>query len=358
MWYIDIASNFTVTWPYRTRNLTETTMTKEQFVPKIIKKLAAQIGATVLWEPEYGFGGQITFSNGKKSFFWHHILNINFQASVDISTDKGFASSFLKALGYNVPEGQTFFSDEVNERLPANSKRNIDDGFKFAKTLGFPVIVKPNSLTQGMLVTKVHSQTEYYQTAEQIFLKDSVLIVQRFYSGRDYRIVVLDDEVIAAYERIPLFVVGDGTSSIWELVRQKKETFLTNGREARVNIEDYRIQSNLQRHNLNLESVLPKGAKLSLLDNANLTTGGEAVDVTEDIHPDFYKLAVSVTKDMGLRLCGVDVMTGDLTLPLKDYVLIEINGTPGLRHYASLGESQAKRVEDLYLKIIKIMESE
>jgi D-alanine-D-alanine ligase-like ATP-grasp enzyme len=333
-------------------------MTKEQFVPKIIKKLASQIGATVLWEPEYGFGGQITFKNGKKSFFWHHILNINYQASVDLSTDKGFASSFLNALGYNVPEGQTFFSDEVNARLPANSKRNIDDGFNFAKSLGFPVIVKPNSLTQGMLVTKVHSQTEYYQTAEKIFFKDSVLIVQRFYSGRDYRIVVLDDEVIAAYERIPFFVVGDGNSSILELISQKKEIFLTNGREPRVDIEDYRIESNLQRKKLTLESVLPKGDKLYLLDNANLTTGGEAVDVTDDIHPDFCKLAVSITKDMGLRLCGVDIITGDITLTLKDYVVIEINGTPGLRHYASLGERQAKRVEDLYLKILKVMESE
>ncbi|WP_026098734.1 cyanophycin synthetase [Kamptonema formosum] len=332
-------------------------MTKEQFVPKIIQKLAPMIGATVLWEPEYGFGGQITFKNGKKSFFWHHILNINYQGSVEISTDKGFASSFLKTLGYNVPEGKTFFSDEVNERLPANSKRNIDDGFKFAKTLGFPVIVKPNSLTQGMLVTKVHSQIEYYQTAEKIFLKDSVLIVERFYSGRDYRIVVLDDEVMAAYERIPLFVLGDGTSSILELALKRKETFATNSRKARVDIEDYRIQNNLQKQNLNWESVLPEGAKLSLLDNANLTTGGEAVDVTEEIHPDFYKLAVSITKDMGLRLCGVDIITGNIADPLKDYVVLEINGTPGLRHYASLGDIQAKRVENLYLKILKAMES-
>ncbi|MBW4497460.1 MAG: cyanophycin synthetase [Oscillatoria princeps RMCB-10] len=331
---------------------------KPPFVPELIKKLAPQIGATVLLEPEYGLVGQITFKNGNKSYFCRGILNLNYAGSAEVAKDKHYSSFLLKKLGYQVPEGETFFSERVNENYSLKVKKTVDDGFKYAQSLGFPVIVKPNSLMAGRLVTKVQTKEEYYQAAQQIFLLDSVLLVQRFYSGKDYRIVVLDDQVIAAYQRIPLFVVGDGTSSILELVRKKKETFLTNSREARVEIEDYRIQNNLQRQKLNLESVLPEGAKLSLLDNANLTTGGEAVDVTEDIHPDFYKLAVSVTKDMGLRLCGVDIITGDLTRPLQDYVVLEINGTPGLRHYASLGERQAKRVEDIYLKILKAMESE
>lgn len=331
---------------------------KPPFVPELIQKLAPQIGATVLLEPEYGLVGHITFKNGKKSYFRRGILNLNYAGSSEIAKDKSYSSFFLKKLGYQVPEGEIFFSDRVNESYSLRVKKTVDDGFKYAQSLGFPVIVKPNSLMEGRLVTKIHSQEEYYQTAQQIFLLDSVLIVQRFYSGKDYRIVVLDDEVIAAYQRIPFFVVGDGISSIVKLVREKQETFLTNSREAKVDIEDYRIKTNLQRKKLNLESVLPEGAKLSLLDNANLTTGGEAVDVTEDIHPDFYKLAVSVTKDMGLRLCGVDIITGDLTRPLQDYVVLEINGTPGLRHYASLGDIQAKRVENLYLKILKAMESE
>jgi D-alanine-D-alanine ligase-like ATP-grasp enzyme len=328
------------------------------FVPELIKKLAPQIGATVLLEPEYGIVGQITFKDGKKSYFRRGVLNLNYAGSVQIAKDKQYTSFFLKQLGYQVPEGEAFFSERVNENYSIRVKKTVNDGFKYAQSLGFPVIVKPNRLTEGRLVTKVHSPEEFYQTAHQIFLQDSVLIVQKFYSGKDYRIVVLDGEVIAAYQRIPFSVVGDGTSSILELIRQKKETFLTNSRETKVDSEDYRIQNNLQRQKLNLESVLPEGAKLSLLDNANLTTGGEAVDVTEDIHPDFYKLAVGITKDMGLRLCGVDIITGDLTLPQKDYAVIEINGHPGLEHYASLGERQTKRVEDLYLKILKVMESE
>ncbi|MBC1220616.1 cyanophycin synthetase, partial [Nostoc sp. UCD120] len=95
-----------------------------------------------------------------------------------------------------------------------------------------------------------------------------------------------------------------------------------------------------------------------LLDNANLSTGGEAVDFTESIHPDFQKLAVSITKDMQLRLAGVDILASDITSPIVDYTILEVNGAPSLSHYASFGEVQTKRVENLYLKILKILENQ
>ena len=326
------------------------------FAVKVIKKLAPQIGATVIIEPEYGFVGKITFKNGKATFFKLSNFNINGQSSAEISNDKNYASFFIKQFGYKVPEGQTFFSQTLNNNLDIN--RNIDDGYLFAKEIGFPLIVKPNNLCQGVLVTKVYNKQEYYNAAKAIFDKTSVLIVEKFYYGNDYRIVVLDDEIVAAYQRIPLSVIGDGKSTIFELLCQKLETLVQNERHLTIKVDDFRFAIKLQRQGLNMNSVIPKNMQRYLLDNANLSTGGESIDVTHKVHSDFQKLAVNVTKDMALRWCGVDIITSDITLPMEDYVIIEINAAPGLDHYASLGERQMKVVEEIYFKILKALEKD
>ncbi|MFN6486589.1 MULTISPECIES: cyanophycin synthetase [unclassified Nostoc] len=326
------------------------------FVTSIIQKVADKIGAVVLVDPECTFVGLITFKNGNKTFFRNSRFSINSSGSTAIAKDKGVSNFFLNKFGYKVTEGKTFFSEELCEEI-ANS-RNIDAGFYYAKELEFPVIIKPLNLSQGTFVTKVHNKQEYYQAAKKILQKTSVFIVERFYSGNDYRIVVLDDEVVSAYQRIPLFIMGDGQSTILELMQQKQENFIKNGRKEIIDFEDYRIKKNLRRRKLNFNTVIPKNNIIYLLDNANLSTGGEAVDFTENIHPDFQKLAISITKDMELRLAGVDILTNDITSPMEDYTIIEVNSAPSLSHYASFGEVQTKRVENLYLKVLKALENE
>lgn len=325
-------------------------------ITSIIQKLALQIGAVVLVEPEYELVGHITFKNGKKSVFSHAKLNINGFASAELAKDKAYSNFFLKQFGYRVTEGKTFFNDHLCAKLA--HPRNIDDGFDYAQKLGFPVIVKPLNLSQGVLVTKVYNQAEYYHVAKKIFQIKPGLIVEKFYSGNDYRILVLDNEIIAAYQRIPLFIVGDGKSNILELLQQKQEKFMKMGRTNIIKFDDFRISQKLQTQNLNLDSVIPANDIIYLLDSANLSSGGEAVDFSENIHPDFQKLAINITKDIGLRLAGVDILADDITSPIIDYTLIEVNGSPGLNHYAASSEVAARKVENLYLKILKILENE
>lgn len=329
---------------------------KTPFVTDILKKIAPSIGAELLIEPEYGFVGQVKFQNGKKMLFRGSNFNVNRLGSVEIARDKGYSNFFLQTFGYETPEGQTFFSEKLCQNLVV--KRNIDDGFAYAQQLGFPVILKPNNRSQGMLVTKVYNKRDYYRVARQIFRKTSVLLVQRFYGGRDYRVVVLDNEVISAYERIPLLVTGDGQSSIKELLDQKQQQFIKNDRDTIIDVDDFRIKLKLRRQKLSFKSVPQKGKTVYLLDNANLSTGGDALDVTKTIHPEFYELAVHITKDMGLRLCGVDIITDNISLPVKNYVVIEINGAPGLDNYAKMGQDQVRVVESLYLKVLKALESD
>ncbi len=325
-------------------------------ITSIIQKAALQIGAIVLVEPEYGLVGHITFKNGKRSVFTHAKLNINGFASAELAKDKAYSNFFLKQFGYRVTEGKTFFTDKLCAKLAY--PRNIDDGFDYAQQIGFPVIVKPLNLSQGILVTKVHNQAEYYDVANKIFAIKSGLIVEKFYTGNDYRIVVLDNEIIAAYQRIPLFVIGDGKSNVLELLQQKQEKLMSKGRKNIIKFDDFRISQKLQRQNLDGDSVIPKNDIVYLLDSANLSSGGEAVDFYESIHPDFQELAINITKDIGLRLAGVDILTHDLTIPMVDYTLIEVNGSPGLNHYAASGEVAANRVEQLYVKILQTLEND
>jgi D-alanine-D-alanine ligase-like ATP-grasp enzyme len=335
----------------------ETLPMNQSFVTGTIRKLGRKIGAQVVIEPEYGFVGWIVFKNGKRSFFRGASLDINPQGSADIARDKAYTAFFLHRLGYNVPYGQTFFSDELCEKLPI--KRNICDGYEFAQSIGFPVIVKPNDLAQGTLVAKVYNKKEYLSVVRRILRRTQVFLVQKLYSGRDYRVVVLDDEVLAAYERIPLFVIGNGASTIAKLLDSKRKNLAARNRKLGIDLQDIRTAKILRRRHLSPGTVLPRGTQLHLLDNANLSSGGEAIDVTNEIHPSFRALAVSATKAMGLRLCGVDIMTDDLTRSVKqqkDYVFLEMNASPGLENYAAIGREQALRVEDLYLKVLRKIE--
>lgn len=328
---------------------------KRAFVAEIICRIAPQIGAEVLLEPEFGFVGEITFRNGKRILFRGTNLNINPLGSSEIARDKGYANFFLRKHGYSVPEGQTFFSEKLNKRL--ETKRTVDDGFGYAVKIGLPVILKPNNLSQGTLVTKVFTKRQYSSTAKKILKLTPVMLVQRFYEGRDYRIVVLDNEVLSAYERLPLTVVGNSRSTIGMLLKSKQRYFDKIGRDTQLDLEDHRMKWKLRTGRLTLQSIPRKGEIVQLLDNANLSTGGDAVDVTEALHRDYERLAIGIARDMGLRMCGVDIMADDASLPLEEYVVLEINSAPGLDNYAAIGTKQRRKVDDLYLKVLRALEA-
>jgi D-alanine-D-alanine ligase-like ATP-grasp enzyme len=327
------------------------------FLTVLIRRIAKRMGATVILEPEFGYVGQILFANGRRTFFRNRVLSINTVSAVEVSRDKNYSAFFLKKFGYRVPKEQTFFSKARCEAL--GSERGVEAACDFAQKLGFPVIVKPNDLSQGTMVTKALNRSDVRKAAREITERCHVFLVQQFIPGRDYRIVVLDDQVISAYERSPLAVKGDGKRTIRQLLVQKQKSFERDGRDTCIDFEDVRMHRKLASQKLTLASVLPSGKEMNLLDNANLSTGGESRDVTHEMHDDYRRLAIAVTKDMGLRLCGVDLLTSDITQP-KDAstVILEINGAPGLDHYAATGKAQQKIVEDLYARVLRAIESQ
>jgi D-alanine-D-alanine ligase-like ATP-grasp enzyme len=331
-------------------------MLKIPFVTGVIKRIAPLMNATVIVEPDYEYVGQVTFRNGGKTLFRGASFAINPQSAAEIARDKGYTSFFLKTHGYRVPEGQTFFSEAMNRRLTL--KRGLDESFAYAETLGLPVIVKPNDLSQGRLVAKVFSRHEFYAHARRILRETDVLRVERFYAGSDYRLVVLDDRVVAAYQRIPLQVMGDGRSTIGALLAMKQQAWRAGNRPVILDAHDSSISMNLRRQKLSLHSVPASGVVVPLLDSANLSSGADARDFSKTMHDDFRRLAVRVACDMELRFCGVDVMTDAITRPLRDYIIIEVNGSPSLENYALIGDEQRETVEQTYLNILEAIEKD
>ena len=327
------------------------------YLTNLIKRLAPKVGARVVVEPEWGIAAQIIYKNDVVRSLRMYSLDLNHIASSDIARDKDYAKFFMKKRGYPVAEGCTVFSEDWAKVVKSN--RKVGYAIKYAQRLGYPVIVKPNSKSQGVGVCLVCNKRELSGALLSVFKSDKVALVERYLPGRDYRIVVLDREIISAYERIPLSIVGDGKHSIFALLKQKQSNFVISGRDTRINFADKRIKLKLAHQRYSLRSVLSKGKKVYLLDNANLSTGGDAVDFTNVVHKDFRKIAINLTRDMGLRISGVDIMVtkGDITQNPKNckYYIIEINSAPGLDHYVTTGKKQRKIVEAMFLKVLKAL---
>lgn len=323
---------------------------------RMLQKLAPSIGASVLLEQEWGLVGQITFKSGRRSYFKYNTLDLNSVGSSEIAKDKDYSYYFMERMGYPVvPGSKAFYSKQWAEDIGSKS-RGVEFAYRHAAEIGFPVFVKPNSGSQGSGVALVHNKRELFSAIRAVFKSDRIALVQQPVHGRDYRLVVLDEKIISAYERIPLHVIGDGRSTIFALLKWKQKEFVASRRDTMIKIGDPRISLKLARQGMSLRSVPGDGLRVYLLDNANLSSGGDSVDVTASLNRNFSDLAVRLTKDMGLRLCGVDIMVdGDIAREPQNgkYWILEINAAPGLDHYARSGAVQEKIVEGLYLEVLK-----
>lgn len=324
----------------------------------MLQKIAPLIGAKVLLEPVWRIVGQITFKSGKRSYFRYNTLDLNPVGASDVAKDKDYANFFMARMGYPVvPRSKAFFRNDWG-KLIGITNRGIDAAYKHAQKIGFPVFVKPNSGSQGRGVALVHTKLAFYRAVSTVFKDDRIVLVQKPVFGRDYRVVVLDGKVISAYERIPLSVVGDGKKTVRELLHAKQREFVRAKRDTQIAHDDQRIKEKLARCGYTLESIILRGEHVFLLDSANLSSGGESIDVTKVVHPTFREIATSLTRDMGLRLCGVDLMIqGDISQESKKYWVLEINAAPGLDHYAQSGKEQQKIVENLYTEVLKSLDT-
>ncbi|HJW02819.1 MAG TPA: cyanophycin synthetase [Azospira sp.] len=252
-----------------------------------------------------------------------------------IAQDKELTKELLRSAGVPVPIGR--------------SVTDAEDAWVAAQEVGVPVVVKPRDGNQGKgvavnLRTKEEVLAAYAVASE---FRDDVM-VERYLPGQDFRLLVVGNQLVAAARRDPPQVIGDGTHTIRQLVEQvnadprRGEGHATS--LTKIRFDDIALAT-LARHNYTADSVPPKGARVVLRNNANLSTGGSATDVTDDVHPEMAARAVAAAQMVGLDICGVDVVCETVQKPLEDQGggIVEVNAAPGLRMHLqpSYGKGRA-----------------
>lgn len=244
-----------------------------------------------------------------------------------IAQDKELTKKLLGAAGVPVPNGRAI--------------TDLEDGWCAACEIGLPVVIKPKNGNQGKGVTVNITTREQYNAgfaAASEYGDD--LLVERYLPGSDFRLLVIGNKLIAAARRDPPQVVGDGVKTVRQLVDQVNldpkrgsghATSLT-----KIRIDDIALAS-LSAQGFNADAVPPKGRRVLLRNNANLSTGGSATDVTDDVHPEVAARAVTAAQMVGLDICGVDLVCDSVLKPIEDQHggIVEVNAAPGLRMHIS-----------------------
>lgn len=240
-----------------------------------------------------------------------------------IAQDKELTKYLLEAAAVPVPKGRPV--------------KDADDAWAAACEIGEPVVVKPRDGNQGKgVAANIESRESViaaYAAAREV---SEAVMVEQYISGHDYRLLVIGGKLIAAARRDPPLVIGDGEHTIRGLVDavnsdpRRSDGHATSLTKIRL---DEIALAVLAKQGLNADSVPHKGTRVILRNNANLSTGGSATDVTDDVHRDLAARAVDAAKMVGLDLCGVDVVCESVLKPLEHQSggVIEVNAAPGLR---------------------------
>jgi len=261
-----------------------------------------------------------------------------------IAQDKDLAKKLLHAAGVPVPLGRPVHSAE--------------DAWLAAQEIGGPVVVKPRDGNQGRGVTvNITTEAEVRAAFENAHLHRPEVMVERYLPGSDYRLLVVGDKLVAAARREPPLVTGDGKHTVKQLVEivnadpRRGEGHATSLTKIRF---DEVALARLKEQGYDADSVPTKGTRVILRNNANLSTGGTATDVTDDVHPEVAASAVAAAQMVGLDICGVDVVCETVLRPLEvqNGGIVEVNAAPGLRMHLSPSFGKGRDVGEAVMKTL------
>lgn len=225
-----------------------------------------------------------------------------------------------------------------------------DDLEQTIKKIGYPIVVKPVDGNHGKGASINVTNWEDAKAA-LAFAKNYSrrVIVEKFITGFDFRVLVIDNKLVAAAKRVPAHVIGNGKDNIQELIESTNldprrgyghENVLT-----KIDVDRDTLDL-LERLEYTLETIPNNGELVYLKSTANLSTGGTSVDVTDMMHPENIFLAERISRVIGLDICGVDIMAENLTQPLKENggCILEVNAAPGFRMHLAPSEGLPRNV--------------
>jgi len=261
-----------------------------------------------------------------------------------IAQDKELTKELLHSAGVAVPLGKVV--------------ETADEAWQVAQELGSTIVIKPRDGNQGKGVAVNIRSEEQVRTAFAVAQHyGSKIIVERYMPGQDFRLLVVGDRLVAAARRDPPQVIGDGRSTIAELVEAiNLDPLRGDGHSTpltKIRLDDIALAT-IAKKNLEITSVPIKGERVVLRNNANLSTGGSATDVTDDVHPDLAASAVTAAKMVGLDICGVDIVCDAIYKPLEEQGggVVEVNAAPGLRMHLNPSYGKSQPVGDAIVQMM------
>jgi glutamate--cysteine ligase len=275
----------------------------------------------------------ISVIHNNKEYIIHEgtISDANSLISFWISNDKWMTRQFLQRKGISHAKGVLLESGYQPEVLDA---------------VRLPAVVKPADTDHGIAVsTNIQTKQELNLAIQNAFKFSKKVIVEEFFQGQEYRFLVIDFEVRAIACREPANVTGDGVSTIGQLINKKNEGRGNDYRHPLLKINvDEEVKRHLKASSLSPESILKKGEKVYLRKNSNLSTGGDSIDVTDDI-PGYYKdVAVRAARSAGLKIAGIDIIINDLekTPSPENYIVVELNAPAmlSMHDYPYIGKNR------------------
>jgi cyanophycin synthetase len=281
-------------------------------------------------------GSLVQFGWGaKQRRIWAAEVDATSAVSESIAQDKDLSKRLLQSAGVPVPVGR-----------PVDS---VDDAWAAALEVGLPVVVKPQDGNQGKGVTVNVVSREHMEIAYKAADEIGQVMVEKFLPGSDYRLLVVGDKLVAAARRDPPHVIGDGVLTVKQLVDKVNADPKRGDGHAtsltKIRFDDIAV-ARLALQDLTPESVPEKGRRVILRNNANLSTGGTATDVTDDVHPEVAARAIAAAQVVGLHVCGVDVVAESVLRPLEEQSggVVEVNAAPGLRMHLSPSYGKGRNV--------------
>ena len=260
-----------------------------------------------------------------------------------IAQDKDLTKHLLHAAGVPVPVG-----------APVKS---VDEAWEVALRIGLPVVVKPQNGSQGKGVTVNIQTREQIEKAFHAAAGKSPVLVEKFFPGSDYRLLVVGNKLIAAARRDPPQVTGDGENSVRQLVDivnadpRRSDGHATS--LTKIRFDDIAVAC-LSTQELHPDSVPEKGRRIILRNNANLSTGGTATDVTDDVHPEVAARAIDAAAMVGLHVCGVDIVCESIMRSLEEQNggIVEVNAAPGLRMHLSPSYGKGRNIGEAIMQLM------
>ncbi|HKN58209.1 MAG TPA: cyanophycin synthetase, partial [Gemmatimonadaceae bacterium] len=256
--------------------------------------------------------------------------------AVEIAQDKDDTKRVLGNIGLPVPNGDVALS--------------FERALEIVDEIGYPVILKPLDANHGRGISgridNEDSLNEAWNDAREF---GDRIVIEQYAAGRDHRVLVINGKVIACAERIPARVVGDGSSTIAQLIeRENKDAHRGVGHTKTLTKlpADARTTAFLAKQGLSLQSVPKRHQQVFLRATANLSTGGTAVDRTDEMHPDNITACEMAAGIIGLDIAGIDVLTPDISVPFRENgaVIIEVNAGPGIRMHTHPAEGTPRNV--------------